>query len=398
VIIGMVGARFAGLDGVSLEAAKVAHALRRDGYEFAWFAGKIGPDFEPGVEVPAARFDTPGSQALEAAVFGGDVFATAHRDQLLSEAARLEVALVEFIDSHHVDVLMIQNALAIPMQLPLGLAITNVLAASGMPAMAHHHDFAWERARFERCAVPGLLQLAFPPRLSRLRHVVINSQAAEDLERRRGCASTVLPNVMDFETEPEPGDGEAYRAAAGLLSDDTVLLQPTRVIPRKGIESTIELAAGLRDSSVRVVLSHPDDTDHAYLRSLERLAADRGVDMRLLSPVEASCELRDAFAAADFVCLPSLLEGFGNALIEACYYRKPVFVNRYPVYVRDIAPTGLDCIEVDGAVTREAIEEVVAWLGDPVRVRAATDANYAIGLEHFSYRVVRETLGPLLTP
>jgi len=37
-------------------------------------------------------------------------------------------------------------------------------------------------------------------------------------------------------------------------------------------------------------------------------------------------------------------------------------------------------------------------LGDPARVDAATNANYRIGLENFSYRVVRETLGPLLDP
>ena len=38
--------------------------------------------------------------------------------------------------------------------------------------------------------------------------------------------------------------------------------------------------------------------------------------------------LADAYAAADLVCFPSLVEGFGNALVEAIYHRKPLFVNR----------------------------------------------------------------------
>jgi mannosylglucosylglycerate synthase len=58
--------------------------------------------------------------------------------------------------------------------------------------------------------------------------------------------------------------------------------------------------------------------------------------------------LGDVYAAADLVCYPSRYEGFGNALLEAFFYRRPVLVNRYPVYVRDIAPAGVECIELNG--------------------------------------------------
>lgn len=394
----MVGTRFAGFDGVSLEAAKVADALGAEGHEFVWFAGELGSGFRPGVEFPAAHFDNPGNRSLEAAVFGGGRFGSTDRDRLLGTAAELQAAITAFVDSHDVEMLLIENALAIPMQLPLGLAITSVLAASALPAIAHHHDFVWERSRFGRCAVPGLLDLAFPPDLAGLRHVVINRDAGDALKLRRGMASILLPNVMDFENEAAPGDGAAYRTAAGLGSDEIMLLQPTRVIPRKGIELTIELAAAMDDDRVRVVLTHPGDVDGAYLGSLQRLATDRDVDMRLVSLEAAGCRLADVYAAADLVCFPSTYEGFGNALLEACFFRKPVFVNRYPVYERDIATTGIDCIETDGAITQSLVAQVVSWLGDPARVDAATDANYRIGLENFSYRVVRETLGPLLDP
>ncbi|MEA2058908.1 MAG: glycosyl transferase family 1, partial [Actinomycetota bacterium] len=77
-------------------------------------------------------------------------------------------------------------------------------------------------------------------------------------------------------------------------------------------------------------------------------------------------------------------------------FRRPVFVNRYPVYGRDIGPTGVDCIESEGAVTPEVVAQTAAWLTDPERRRTATDTNYRVGVDNFSYRVVREVMGPLL--
>ena len=37
---------------------------------------------------------------------------------------------------------------------------------------------------------------------------------------------------------------------------------------------------------------------------------------------------------------PSTYEGFGNALLEAIYFRVPVVINRYSIYVQDIEPKG----------------------------------------------------------
>ena len=65
-------------------------------------------------------------------------------------------------------------------------------------------------------------------------------------------------------------------------------------------------------------------------------------------PVGPAHTLHDAYLAADLITYPSLYEGYGNALLEAVFYGKPVVVNRYPVYVADIAPLGLSFIEIDG--------------------------------------------------
>jgi glycosyltransferase involved in cell wall biosynthesis len=392
----MVSTRFAGLDGVTLEAAKVADALRDDGHEFAWFAGELGQEFRPGLEVPAAHFASDENRQLEAACFGGEAGQDWVASVIAQRAGRLESELDRFATDFGIEMLVVQNAMAIPMQLPLGVALANMIERRTMPAIAHHHDFGWERARFADCAVPDVLAAAFPPIAPNIAHVVINQDARDALRARRGVDSVVLPNVMNFAEPPPPGDGAHYREEAGLSPSDIVLLQPTRVIPRKGIELTIRLAHALGDPQVKVVVSHPDDRVDAYWAALVALADELEVDLRLAPAGRVASSLPDAYAASDLVCFPSLYEGFGNALLEAFYYRRPVFVNRYPVYARDIAPTGVVCIEVDGEVTSDTAATAAAWLEDPSRAAAAVDRNYEVGREHFSYRVVRDRLQPLL--
>ena len=106
--------------------------------------------------------------------------------------------------------------------------------------------------------------------------------------------------------------------------------------------------------------------------------------------------LWDVYPHADFVTYPSLYEGFGNALIEAIYFKLPVFLNRYSVYVDDIAPLGFDFIEIDGQVTDEAVQAVRALLTSPERCRPMVEKNYALAAEHFSYQAVERALRPLL--
>jgi hypothetical protein len=54
-----------------------------------------------------------------------------------------------------------------------------------------------------------------------------------------------VPNIFDFNT-PAPGR-DAYnddlRSELGIPADATIILQPTRIIPRKGIELAIRLVA-----------------------------------------------------------------------------------------------------------------------------------------------------------
>jgi hypothetical protein len=81
------------------------------------------------------------------------------------------------------------------------------------------------------------------------------------------------------------------------------------------------------------------------------------------------------------------------------YFRRPVLVNRYSVYVSDIAPLGLQCIEISGGqITPDTVAEANACLEHPALWNELVERNYAICRERFSYKVLRERLLPLLAP
>ena len=62
------------------------------------------------------------------------------QESIVAVAAELKDALTRFVERFSIDVLFPQNVLAIPMHLPLGVALTDFITETGIPVIAHHHD------------------------------------------------------------------------------------------------------------------------------------------------------------------------------------------------------------------------------------------------------------------
>jgi glycosyltransferase involved in cell wall biosynthesis len=107
--------------------------------------------------------------------------------------------------------------------------------------------------------------------------------------------------------------------------------------------------------------------------------------------------LADFYSAADFITYPSLYEGFGNALLEAFYFRKPVLVNRYSIFIADIEPKGFQVITMNGYLTREVVGRVERVIHDDDYRQAMVDRNYELGARFYSYSVLRRGLRVLVT-
>lgn len=404
--IGFVSTRFQGTDGVSMETRKWCAVLDRMGYDCYFFSGQSDWDAAVSMVVPEAFFGHPVVAEIQERCFGTTARGEGLTGEIQAIRFRLKRALYDFVETYKIDLLIVENALAIPMHVPLGLAITEFIAETGIPTIAHHHDFAWERQRFTMSAVEDYLSMAFPPRLHSISHVVINTEGRRQLSYRCGLSSVVIPNVLDFEASPPQPDeyGAGLRADLGVAADDVLLLQPTRVIARKGIEHAVELAGRLRDRNAKLLISHQerDEGSDYYHRTMD-YAKLLGVDV-IVRPDIIGAErgtgedgkkrysLWDCYLAADFVTYPSTYEGFGNAFLEAIWFQKPILVNRYSIFQQDIEPVDFDVVIMDGYVTPDIVDTVRGLLDAPSAAEMMALKNFELGRRFFSYDILERRL------
>ena len=407
--VGFVSTRLAGTDGVSLEAAKWASIFEKEGLSCFYFAGECDRPPEHSYVVDEAHFKHPDLREIHQNCFGVQTRSGYVSKRIHELRLQLKNHLYNFIRQFKIDLLVAENALTIPLNIPLGIAITEFISETGIPTIAHHHDFFWERQHFKTNAVWEYLNMAFPPHLPQIKHVVINSSADNQLSLRTGISSTVIPNVMDFDIQPEPIDDYAsdVRKALGVEDDQLLILQPTRVVKRKRIELAIELVNRLGKKAKLVVSHASGDEGHDYECRVKEYASMMGVDTVFVSDIinekrgytesgQKIYTLNDIYPHADLVTYPSDFEGFGNAFLEAIYFRKPIVVNTYSIYTMDIKPKGFSVIEIDGYITEKSIKHVEKILADEKLRKKMVDHNYEIAKTCYSYSVLHNKLKTLV--
>jgi len=406
--IGFVSTRIAGTDGVSLETYKWYQVLERNGYGCYFFAGELDTPQDRSFLEPKAHFDEPEIKEIYDECFG-----TTTRDRSVSNRIHqliglLKSRLYEFCDDFDIDIIIPENVLAIPLNIPFGMAVAEFVAETGMPTVAHHHDFSWERKRFLINAVQDYLHYAFPPLLESLRHVVINSEASRQLSYRRGISNAIIHNVFDFAKPPtESHKGNMLRDELGFGKDDVFVLQPTRVVPRKWIERAVEVVSLLDLEKPRLVVSHETgDEGDVYARRILEYAQHLGVELIYMGDKVGSSRcfttnserrysIDDVYQSADLVTYPSGYEGFGNAFLESIYFKKPIMVNRYAIFIEDIEPYGFDVIPFEGFITKKIADRIKQFL-EPENVRSTAAKNYELGKKYFSYEVLEKNLLPII--
>jgi len=433
--VGFISTRFNGTDGVSLETNKWVKVLERMGYECFYFSGESEKPAERSRVVPEAFFHHDDIKMINDVAFNSSQEATGcegeparQRSDLLPGRAPsfptrppaitrkihevgdyLKEQIYSFVRDFHIDLVIVENALAIPMNIPLGIALTEFIAETGFPTIAHHHDFFWERKRFLVNCVWDYLNMSFPPHLPSIQHVVINSSGSNQLGLRTGISSMLIPNVMDFANPPSPSDEYTrdIRAALGVEPGEFFILQPTRVVQRKGIEHAIELLDRL-ELDARLVISHcSGDEGTDYEHRVRNFAKMLGVRTNFVSDIIQTDRgytedgrkiytLGDAYPHADLVTYPSTVEGFGNAFLEAVYYRRPIVVNNYTIFSVDIKPKGFQGIEFDNYITDATVQRVRHVLENPEIGREMAEHNYGVARRYYSYEVLERHLRTII--
>lgn len=408
--IGFISFRFAGTDGVSLETFKWAQILERRGFHCYYMAGELETPEDCSFLVEEAHFMHPEIRKMHHMSFENT-----HRPRELTEMVHhyrviLKKKIYEFIKKFNIDLVIPENILTIPLNIPLGLALTEVIAETGISTIAHHHDFFWERKRFLTNCVWDYFNSAFPPRLPSMAHVVINSSGRNQLALRTGASAMLIPNVMEFE-QPCPGIDDYskdVRKELGIPENAIFVLQPTRVVQRKGIEHAIELVHRLGDNAVLVISHASGDEGYEYqnrvksfaeLLNVNTIFVQNRIDYKRDTTKDGKkiYALSDIYDNADFITYPSIFEGFGNGFLEAIYHKKPILVNNYSIYSFDIKPKGFKVVEMNDFISDDTLDQTRRVLEDHKFRKDMVETNYTLGLKYYSYHVLDSHLRNIIT-
>jgi mannosylglucosylglycerate synthase len=423
--IGIVSGKLGGVDGVSLEVDKWIAILTRLGHEVYTIAGSYPQPSalvpaERRITLPELRFDSEFQRQVEMQVFPHMTDRPYHPggqelrqliEQIETRGRELGITLYEIVKEHRLDVLVGQNTNAMPMTILGGVAMYYVATTQRVAAIFHHHDFWWERSRFSGSRIETLLTRIMPPVDLSLEHVVISSYAAHILSSLKRVSPHIIPNCEDFDDPVIADDyNGGFREDFGFDDQDILVVQPTRIVPRKRIEDSVALVGRLAERFPQwrerlhyiISLYQGDEPDESYIEVIRKRAEQWGVPLHIISDRVQSVRgtdeegrrmytNRDVLANADLVTYLPVWEGFGNALLEAVAARVPVVTTTYLVYKTDIMVSGLRNIEVRDRYDRDGhlivedhvLDRIHEVLTDHTLRHEITDHNFAVASREF---------------
>ena len=433
-------------DGVSLEMDKWKIELEKLGHKVYLLAGSTGST--EGYVIPELHYKSPENnkfvknayKVLEDYKDGDEL-----EEAIMAYAKKIEAGLEIFVKKYNIDILVPNNIWSLGWGLPAGIAFNHAAKKLNVKCIAHNHDFHWERVRYSNPTcnnITKLLNEYFPPEDDLFKHAVINDIARREMLKRKDIKATIVPNVFDFKAQFWKIDNynKDFRKTIGIDKNDILVLQGTRIAERKAIELAIDVLGEMqtdkkiqplynnklydgrqfgKDNKIVYVMAGLPEAEEGYIEQLIKKAENLGVKMIFVNDViehsrsvvnGVKCySLWDAYAHADLVTYPSVLEGWGNQFLEAIFAKKPVIVYEYPVYVSDLKDKGFDVIslgdthEVDPnglvivdekLIKKAAIEAIDILINSGKRIKIAEN-NFAICDKYFSYQSLGRILGKL---
>ncbi len=419
--IGIIIGRIGGVDGVALETEKWIEVLKRMGHKIYIICGqfenrKINLEVET-IVPEMSFFSAQNVWEQKKAFFNPEDKLNGLLQGIEDHSDIIYNRILKWISKNEIEVIISENASALPAHLSMGMAIKRIVEHTGLPTITHDHDFAWERGERYKSIhekVNKIIEDIFPLRISNVQNAVINEHARAALYSKFNSNAVVVPNVMNFDAPfaELTEKNKCFRQDLDLSHDAIILAQVTRIVRRKGIEVAIQLVNELDDKNINLIITgnHSDDEGSMYYNELIDLIHDLnlGSQIRFVSHKVANnvisngngkhYSLSDVYANTNSCTYFSTYEGFGNAFVEAVVSKTPIFVNNYkPVYWPDIGSKGFKAVMLeDNKLTEESITEMQDIIYNPKLNREIADFNYELGNKYFSYETLQNKLEQML--
>lgn len=419
-------------DGVSLEMVKWKTILEKLGHYVVYIAGSKGTLNNVEI-IPELHYNNATNNKIvdnTYTKFHSFTNESTFKNAIENEAKSIENKLIALIENNTIDVLIVNNIFSLGWNISAGIGFYNAIKKTLVKCICHHHDFYWEREKYSNPTfsfINNYLKEYFPPKNQRIKHIVINSIAKNELFKRKKIESKVVPNVFDFENEWKVDDFNFdFRESFGIKKNDLVILQATRIVQRKGIELALDFVSELNvnkhklvgkilynnqlfDKGSKIVflmvgLNEDADyfdkiMDYAHKKQVEIKWVNEYIDHeRSYKNNKKTYSLWDAYAHCDIVTYMSLLEGWGNQFIEALVAKKIIINYRYPVFEKDILPLKFNTIdlgnthtikndgltEVSQVLITKRVDQTLELILNKQQYNQTVFKNYSIGKQNLS--------------
>ena len=221
---------------------------------------------------------------------------------------------------------------------------------------------------------------------------------------------------------------DMVKAGGYTIKDTLILLQHTRIVPRKKIEVAIDLAfklaerfsrEGQRKCMALLISGHSGDEQVKYKEYLEEYFQNisksyAGHQVFMIFGENHILSHRDIIVDKkyyNFFEIPGIVaslggigtyfsetEGFGNNLLEMIAAGLPVVINKYDVYKTDVEPLGFNMPFIEDGVLDEALIEKTFKLTTNMAYRnQIVSHNLAILSEKLGHKIISKFLSPLIT-
>ncbi|MFC1756861.1 glycosyltransferase [Patescibacteria group bacterium] len=434
--------RVGGTDGVSLEIEKRKQILEKHGCEVKLIAGNYSNGSDYIIEdLEWDHGDIPIIKESGFLYFEKKYLNTEELKKKMNQiSGDIEKKLNEIQEKENFDAVLVHNIFSFGGHIAAARAFAKWIERYKLCTIATHHDFFWERREFRAPTslyLKNYMDKFMPPKSKYIKHVVLNSLAQQELLKRNEIDSCVVPDIFDFDQPLWEKDtfNKDFLEQFDIKKNDLVVLQATRVIPRKGIEIAMDFTKRLQKNIkklrgrklyngkrigknanvVLIMAGYAEDEKRDYLFKLKTKSFEDKLHTKFISGhvgAERSFtagnkkySLWDAYVHADLITFPSVWEGWGNQFIEAVFAKKPIAIFEYPVFRKDIEPEGYKVIsfgdelektedefyKVPKPHLKNAYKKTMRWLLDE-DLDKKLDKNFKIAKEFHGYKVLEDFL------
>ncbi|MEA1971036.1 MAG: glycosyltransferase family 4 protein [Thermodesulfobacteriota bacterium] len=250
------------------------------------------------------------------------------------------------------DILIVHNVMTMPYNLPLTYAVKKPSENHQIKIISWNHDSIYF---YSDC--PDMYHSdpwnILKERISSIHYVCISKFRCKQFQELYKINEEIpaIPDGIDpagfFQLDP---DSRKIIHEQKLYEADLIMVQPSRLIPRKNIELGLKVAGAMKRMGVDVrylitgAYDPHEQRDVKYYRRLKETAKDLDIAGEVIFIAEYSTKngkkiipshsfIRDLYFIADILFMPSSSEGFGLPLLEAGVIKLPIACSDIPPFL-----------------------------------------------------------------